>query len=660
MAGNAKGIKAGRAYVELGVNDKMTKALRAAQQKLGAFGAQVRNVGLGMVGAATAAAAPLAASVKLFSDVGDAVAKAAARTGMSTEAMSELGFAAEQSGANMETLEKGVRAMQRSIVEAAEGTGAASDAFNALGLSAASLLALSPEDQFAAIGERLAQVADPAKRTALAMDIMSRSGAQLIPLLAEGASGIEALRQEARDFGVSIGGKDAKSAEVLNDTLNRMSKAVRGIWLNIGAALAPAVTDLTQRVARIAATTSKWVQANRPLVVTVAKVIAVVGAVGAALVGIGLTISLAGVAVGGLASAFGVVVGVLAAAKAALLAALSPLGLVVGLIAGGTAALLHFSGAGGAAIEWLKETFGGLKDRVMEVMGAIGDAMQGGDLALAAKVAWLAIKAEWVRGTGWLKDIWTEVKTWFLQSWSEVVGGVQLFAAEAWSTFETAAAEAFAFVSRAWLSMTTLFRGVWESVTGWMADRLIDVMALFDDSLDAAAAKADRLATDDAGAAALETERAAQERQIAGRLEGRKHSSATRLAAQKDAIGAGLVGDQRAISTARDAALAETADALAKAQEELAKAMAEARRVRQEVAGGIGSSRGLGGALEGLEQARGQVASRGTFSAAAVQGLQSEMNQPLNRIAKASEVTARLTKRLVDQASGEGLVFGGD
>ena len=35
------------------------------------------------------------------------------RTGVSVEALSELGFAAEQSGADMETLEAGLRKMQK-------------------------------------------------------------------------------------------------------------------------------------------------------------------------------------------------------------------------------------------------------------------------------------------------------------------------------------------------------------------------------------------------------------------------------------------------------------------------------------------------------------------------------------------------------------------
>jgi len=658
--GSASGIKAGRAYVELGVNDKLTKGLRAAQARLQAFGGAVRNIGLGMVGAAAAAAAPFAASLKIFTSVGDAVDKAAARTGLSAEAVSELGFAAEQSGADVESLEKGVRIMQRTMVEAATGTKEAQEAFEAIGVSVKDLEGLAPDEQFAVIADRIAAIEDPAKRTAAAMDIFGRAGAQLIPLLAEGATGIEVLRGQAREFGISVSGKDAKSAAVLNDTLNILSKSVRGLSIQIGAALAPAATALAERLAHITATVGRWIAANRPLIVTTAKVIAIVGAVGAAIVGLGLSISLAGVALGGLATAFGVAVKAVLLVKAAMLALVSPIGLVAAALGGGVAAILYFSGAGGAALEWLQDRFGELRDRATAAIGAIGDAMAAGDLALAAKIAWLAIKAEWIRGTGFLRDIWTRFRGWFVESWLEISAGVQVLAAEAWNAFEAAAAEAIAFVSRAWLNMSTFFRSIWETVTGWMADRIIDVMALFDESLDATAAKAARRATDDAGATALEKDRAAQDQQIAGRLEGRRHAAANRLSSAKDAIGTGLIDDQRAAAAQRDAALAETADALAKAQEELRAAMEEARKAREAAAeeGPAGARRpALADALDGVEGASAKSSSRGIFAAAAIQSLQAGTGRPLDRIAKATEDTAKNVAALVRKASSDGLVF---
>ncbi len=658
--GSASGIKAGRAYVELGVDDRFTKALRAAQARLQAFGSAVRNIGLGLTAAAAAASAPFIASVKLFSQFGDAIDKASARTGLSAEAMSELGFAAEQSGAGVESLEKGLRIMQRTLVEASDGTFEAQEAFDNLGLSIESLRSLSPEEQFTTIAERIAAIADPAERATAAMRIFGRAGGQLIPLLAEGASGIATLRKQARDFGISVSGKDAKAAALLNDTLNLLSRAARGATLQIGAALAPIVTDLAERAAKVVAAVTTWIRANREAVVWIAKTIVVVGGVGIALVGLGLTISLLGAALGGIATAFALAVKAVLALKIAFLALASPIGIVAVALAGGTAAILYYTGAGGAALQWLRDRFGELQERVTAVLGAIGDALAAGDLALAAKVAWLAIKAEWVRGTNFLQDRWAEFKAWFLVAWSEIAGGVEVFAVEIWHSFEVAAAEAFAFVSRAWNATTSFFRSAWESVTGFIADRILDVMGLFDESLDVDAAKAERKRTDDATLAAVEKARADEEARIAGRLESRRTAAGNRLGSRRDAIGVGLVDDQTRIRGARDKALAESAEELAAAQEELRKAMEEARRARaarSDEAGTVGGAPSFDDALAGLDGARARSEVRGTFSAASIQSLQAGTGGVIDRIARATEDTARNVKRLVDKASTDGLVF---
>jgi TP901 family phage tail tape measure protein len=61
-------IKAGRAFVELGINDKMTAALRKASAKLKAFGNSVSAIGSKLAGFGAAVGAPLVAAGKVFAD----------------------------------------------------------------------------------------------------------------------------------------------------------------------------------------------------------------------------------------------------------------------------------------------------------------------------------------------------------------------------------------------------------------------------------------------------------------------------------------------------------------------------------------------------------------------------------------------------------------
>ena len=135
MAGS-KGIRAGRAFVELFAdNTRLMRGLRAAQARMRAFAASARAIGTRLFASGALIAAPLIAAVKHFASAGDQLDKMAARTGISTNALSELGFAAEQSGTNLESIEKAVRRMQVSVYDLAQNSSTAVDAFDALGIS---------------------------------------------------------------------------------------------------------------------------------------------------------------------------------------------------------------------------------------------------------------------------------------------------------------------------------------------------------------------------------------------------------------------------------------------------------------------------------------------------------------------------------------------
>ncbi|MCP4248092.1 MAG: phage tail tape measure protein [bacterium] len=68
---SASGIRAGRAFVELGINDKFTAGLKKAQARLQAFGAGVKNLGLQLLKVTGAAAIPLAVSTRIFTGFDD-------------------------------------------------------------------------------------------------------------------------------------------------------------------------------------------------------------------------------------------------------------------------------------------------------------------------------------------------------------------------------------------------------------------------------------------------------------------------------------------------------------------------------------------------------------------------------------------------------------
>src|SRR3990172_2143715 len=137
---SAQGIRAGRAFVELFADDtKLVRGLKAAERKLKAFGAGVRSIGTKLFALGAGIIAPLVSASKVFADMGSDLVDMSQRTGTSVEALSELGYAAEQSGSDLATLEGGLRKMQKAIVAASNGSKSAQESLARLGLSAEQL-----------------------------------------------------------------------------------------------------------------------------------------------------------------------------------------------------------------------------------------------------------------------------------------------------------------------------------------------------------------------------------------------------------------------------------------------------------------------------------------------------------------------------------------
>ncbi len=479
MAASGQAIRAGRAFVELFADDtKLVRGLRAAERKLKAFGASVQTMGKGLFAMGASVVTPLLAATSVFSEMGDQLAKMSGRTGISVEALSELGYAAEQSGADMSTFEGGVRRMQKFLQSAAEGSTAANGTLAQLGVRFSDLAGMTPDQQFEALAQALSQVANPTTKAALAMELFGKSGTSLLPMMQDGAKGIQELRDQARDLGLVISTEDAKAAEVFGDRLSDLWKVIKSGVFAIGAALAPLLIDLTKQAIRIAKTIADWVRENKALVVTVFKIAAAVAAGGAAIFALGTLISGVGAAFGVAASVItgiGAVLGTLGTIIAALL---SPIGLVTAAIVGLGAYLLYVSGAGSAALSWLADTFQALKDEALAAWQGIGDALAAGDLAMAAKILWLTLKMKWQKGVAFLEEHWIRFKEFFVSLATDAFYGVVSLMVDAWAGMQVAWVETTAFMSDAWTIFTSGLTKGWSTAQNFISKGVLKLTQL--------------------------------------------------------------------------------------------------------------------------------------------------------------------------------------
>lgn len=242
----AKDVRAGGAYVEVSTKDKTAGGLTAISRKLTSWRNSIAKVGGMAVSAASGAAV---ASVFRAVNQGSEVKDMADRTGLSTDAVQELGYAAGQTATDLAELEGGLKLMQKNV---STGGDSLKKIFGAMGMDIEEIKRLGPDEQFMRIAQAMSEVQDPALRVQYAMAIFGRSGQSLIPLLNEGAAGIERMRARARELGLVMSNEAVIAAEEMGDRLAEARAQLDAVSSRIGVAFLPALTTLLELLAEAA------------------------------------------------------------------------------------------------------------------------------------------------------------------------------------------------------------------------------------------------------------------------------------------------------------------------------------------------------------------------------------------------------------------------
>ncbi|CAN8141117.1 hypothetical protein THIOSC15_2740002 [uncultured Thiomicrorhabdus sp.] len=164
----------------------------------------------------------------------DRTAKTANKLGLTTESLTSLRFAVEQtSDVTAGQFDTALQRMTRRLSEAAQGTGEAKNALEELGLSAVELQSMSPDMAFKAIAEQMSKVGSQSDRVRLAFKLFDTEGVGLVNTLGEGVDAIEKLQAKAVSMGITFNGEAAKSAEKFNDELDILGKTAKGTFMTL-------------------------------------------------------------------------------------------------------------------------------------------------------------------------------------------------------------------------------------------------------------------------------------------------------------------------------------------------------------------------------------------------------------------------------------------
>jgi phage-related tail protein len=243
----------GSLHVALGLDSaQFEQGLKKARSGLAGF-ASFAKAGLATVAvAATAAGAALSVAVKGAIDHADELSKTAQSVGVTTEALSRLEWAAQLSDVSLQELSAGLQRLTRNLSEVAQGRSPqAATAFRALGISVTDAAGnlRSSDAVLADVAEQFARLEDGSEKTALAIALFGRAGANLIPLLNSGRTGLAEMAAEADRLGITIGTNTGKAAEQFNDSLTRLQAVFDGIVNKVMAAVLPALNRLGDTLA---------------------------------------------------------------------------------------------------------------------------------------------------------------------------------------------------------------------------------------------------------------------------------------------------------------------------------------------------------------------------------------------------------------------------
>ena len=238
MAGKRE-IKAGKAFIELAVT-----GLEAVKKRLQSFGKSVSAVGKKLAVIGTAATAATAVAVASYMQQGDALDKMSQRTGANVEWLSEMAFAAQQSGASIEDVEASLKGMNKGFAEATRGEGEFLKGLKMLGLTVKDVANMSVPERFEFLSKKIAGIEDPAQRAKAAMLLFTEAGTKLLPMVGS----IKQLREEAAALGLTISTEDATAAAELTDAWGRLTAMFKMFLFQIGAAVGPTLKDIADKV----------------------------------------------------------------------------------------------------------------------------------------------------------------------------------------------------------------------------------------------------------------------------------------------------------------------------------------------------------------------------------------------------------------------------
>lgn len=247
----------GQAQSEMKETSDRTKEVgeksETSGKKMEAFGKAAKIT----AAAATAAfAATINAAVKLVSAMkdmtvqggkyADEVLSESTKTGIATDQLQKYKYATDLVDVSTETLTKSMAKNTKNMASAADGTGAAAEAYDQLGISVTDSNGhlRDSEAVFWEAVDALGNIANETERDALAMSLFGKSAQELNPLIETGSERMKELGKEAEKAGAILSEDTLDAYARLDDRLAQLEAGAEAAKRAVGTALLPVIEQL--------------------------------------------------------------------------------------------------------------------------------------------------------------------------------------------------------------------------------------------------------------------------------------------------------------------------------------------------------------------------------------------------------------------------------
>jgi hypothetical protein len=205
----------------------------------------------GGLGGALGALVPLATGAGLITLAKNSMDNAAKmfdlsqKTGVSVEALSRFSKAAKVSGTDVDGVTKAMVKLSKGLVEAKNGQGQAGEALRSMGISAVDASGkLKDTDQIMLeISNKFKAMPNGAEKTAMALQLFGKAGADMIPMLNMGGEAISKLG--------AMSSKYAEDANKGSDAMVTLQGKVGMLGGKLAVVLLPSITAVTESLVRL-------------------------------------------------------------------------------------------------------------------------------------------------------------------------------------------------------------------------------------------------------------------------------------------------------------------------------------------------------------------------------------------------------------------------